>query len=81
LKKKIIVLEKAKEDLAADRTKLKGEVVELKKLFAEQKHAALVEKKKLDSTKQEVVALEHSLKESIFEMSITLYVLKGIFPL
>jgi hypothetical protein len=67
LKKKIVVLEKAKEELAVERTKLKSEVTDLKRLFAEQKHLALVEKKKLDATKQEVVALEHSLKVNISE--------------
>ncbi len=62
LKKKMVILEKAKEDLTADRAKLKAEVAELKHMFGEQKHAALVERKKLDATKQEVVALEHNLK-------------------
>lgn len=61
------MLEKAKEELAVERTKLKGEVTDLKRLFAEQKHTALVEKKKLDTAKQEVVALEHSLKVIILD--------------
>jgi len=65
LKKKMVVVEKAKEDLTADRAKLKTEIADVKHLFAEQKHAALVERKKMDSTKQEVTALEHNLKVKI----------------
>ena len=64
LKKKMVVLEKVKDDLTTDRAKLKGEIAEVKHLFGEQKHAALVERKKLDAAKQEVTALEHNLKAS-----------------
>ena len=65
LKKKMVVLEKAKDELTSDRTKLKTEVVEMKRTLAEHKHAALVERKKMDSIKQEITSLEHNLRVRI----------------
>ena len=56
--------EKSKEDLVSDRTRLKAEIVTLKGQITEAKHAALVEKKKMDQIKQSVTALEHALKRS-----------------
>lgn len=51
-------------NLQADRTRLKADIVSLKTQITEHKHQALVEKKKMDQTKQSVTSLEHNLKRS-----------------
>ena len=55
---------KSREDLQTDRTRLKADIVALKTQITEHKHQALVEKKKMDQTKQSVTSLEHNLKRS-----------------
>jgi hypothetical protein len=54
-----------------ERTKLKADIGELKRLLAEQKHMALVERKKMDATKQEVTTLEHNLRVCTLTFKIT----------
>ena len=58
LKKKMVAAEKAKEELVADRTRLKADIVALKSQITDHKHQALVDKKKMDETKQSVTSLE-----------------------
>ena len=62
VKKRLSQVEKAKSELELDRTRLKEDLGELKKVVKEHQHGSLVEKKRLDEKKQEVVALEHQLK-------------------
>ena len=64
LKKKMLTAEKSREELQADRTRLKADIVALKTNITEHKHQELVEKKKMDQTKQSVTSLEHNLKRS-----------------
>ena len=61
-RKKHILMEKAKSNVEVERSKLKEDLVVVKKEVKELKHQTLVERKKLESKKHESVALEHSLK-------------------
>ncbi|XP_059079555.1 cilia- and flagella-associated protein 58-like [Tigriopus californicus] len=62
LKKKLLGVEKSRENLEMDRFKLKEDIMELKKQIAELKHGSLMEKKKVEEKRHEITVLEHNIK-------------------
>ena len=64
LRKKVASAEKGKTEVEHDRTTLKGELAGLMKQIEELKHAALVDKRRLDEKRHEISVLQNGAKRS-----------------